>query len=191
MIHSRNEAAANTRGESRRFGRPLAAARGSVTWRPRSPRARARPKRSGREQDASLAEPADHLQVAAWGMRARTLPRRTLSWTHLCLAWRALPEVLECKPTNSQQSEPNAVVGGNRWTRVVLARAAAVIANPLLAYTGILVLQLRVIWNVWHDKDLTIGDTSAYYLEAVSWAHGMQDRRGCAAAQPRAVRARR
>ncbi len=54
-------------------------------------------------------------------------------------------------------------------------RAAAAVANPLLAYGSILALQLRVIWNIWHHKDLTSGDTSSYFLTAVSWAHGLHD----------------
>ena len=59
--------------------------------------------------------------------------------------------------------------------RRVLNRAEALTANPLAAYGLIVVLQLRVIWNVWRYKDLVFGDTSSYFLDAVSWTHGLRD----------------
>ncbi|TMK39871.1 MAG: hypothetical protein E6G56_09520 [Actinobacteria bacterium] len=59
--------------------------------------------------------------------------------------------------------------------RVVLDWAEAAVANPILAYGAILVLQLRVIWNVWRYKDLTPGDTSFYFLDAAGWTHGLHD----------------
>jgi hypothetical protein len=62
-----------------------------------------------------------------------------------------------------------------RRTRTVLARTEAAVANPVLAYAAILVLQLRIIWNVWQFKDLTAGDTSSYFLDAAGWAHGLHD----------------
>jgi hypothetical protein len=49
----------------------------------------------------------------------------------------------------------------------------ALIRNPVVAYAAILVLQTRIMWNFWHYKDLTFGDTSYYYLDALSWLHGM------------------
>jgi hypothetical protein len=39
----------------------------------------------------------------------------------------------------------------------------------------IIALQLRVIWNVWRYKDLVFGDTSSYFVDAVSWTHGLHD----------------
>ena len=48
-------------------------------------------------------------------------------------------------------------------------------ANPFFSYGAILVLQLRVIWNVWQYKDLTPYDTAAYFLRATSFAHGLHD----------------
>jgi hypothetical protein len=51
----------------------------------------------------------------------------------------------------------------------------ALVRNPLIAYVAILVLQTRVIWNFWRYKDLSFGDTSYYYLDALSWLHGVHD----------------
>jgi hypothetical protein len=59
--------------------------------------------------------------------------------------------------------------------RDLLALVQTAVANPVLAYGAILALQMRVIWNVWQYKDLTGGDTSSYFLDAVSWAHGLQN----------------
>lgn len=59
--------------------------------------------------------------------------------------------------------------------RAVKDRAEAAVANPFLAYGSILALQLRVIWNIWHHKDLTSGDTSSYFVMAMSWTHGLHD----------------
>lgn len=72
-------------------------------------------------------------------------------------------------------SKPNvAREGESRWADV-LARADAAVANPFLAYGAILVLQLKLIWKVWAYKDLTIGDTSSYFLDAAGWAYGLHD----------------
>jgi hypothetical protein len=74
---------------------------------------------------------------------------------------------LATKPASSGTGDPR--------SRGVLRRAEEVVANPLVAYGAILVLQLRVIWNVWRYKDVTSGDTSYYFLEALKWAHGQHD----------------
>lgn len=64
----------------------------------------------------------------------------------------------------------------DRWrTRNVLGRSERIVANPAFAYGAILALQLRIIWKVWQYKDLTVGDTSSYFLDAVSWTHGLHD----------------
>jgi hypothetical protein len=49
------------------------------------------------------------------------------------------------------------------------------LASPFFAYAAVIAVQLRVIWKVWEYKDLTSGDTSSYFLDAVSWAHGAHD----------------
>ena len=49
------------------------------------------------------------------------------------------------------------------------------LANPFLAYGAIALLQLRVIWNIWKYADLTNGDTSYYFIDAASWAHGLHE----------------
>lgn len=41
--------------------------------------------------------------------------------------------------------------------------------NPWFAYSTIFILQLKVIWNIWQNKDLTYGDTSGYYYHAWTW----------------------
>ena len=59
--------------------------------------------------------------------------------------------------------------------RTIWARTEALCANPFLAYLVVVIVQLRVIWNVWRYKDLVFGDTSSYFLDAVSWTHGLHD----------------
>jgi hypothetical protein len=73
------------------------------------------------------------------------------------------------QPTADSAAEPR----GQR--RRLLSEAEAAVTNPILAYGAILAIQLRVIWNVWRYKDLTFGDTSSYFLDAVSWARGLHD----------------
>jgi MFS family permease len=51
----------------------------------------------------------------------------------------------------------------------------AAVASPVLAYGGIVALQLRVIWRVWDYKDLTPYDTAGYFSFAAGWAHGLHD----------------
>lgn len=59
-------------------------------------------------------------------------------------------------------------------TRLTTAAEKAV-ANPIVAYVAIAALQLRVIWNIWKYADLTSGDTSYYFVDAASWAHGLHE----------------
>ncbi|HEX5224604.1 MAG TPA: hypothetical protein VFW29_05685 [Solirubrobacteraceae bacterium] len=51
-------------------------------------------------------------------------------------------------------------------------RVRAVVAHPAFSYAAILAIQLRVVWGVWQDKDLTVGDTANYFVDVTSWAHG-------------------
>jgi CHRD domain len=78
----------------------------------------------------------------------------------------------ETSPQRETDADPKLQNGG--WQRF-LARAEAAVANPFLAYGAILVLQLRVIWNVWQHRDLTAGDTSSYFRHSMDWPHGLQD----------------
>jgi hypothetical protein len=79
-------------------------------------------------------------------------------------------------PPTPRQPEPDVAAEARiSRTRGLLARAETAVANPILAYGSILVLQLRLIWNLWQYKDLTSGDTSGYFLLASSWAHGLHD----------------
>jgi hypothetical protein len=41
--------------------------------------------------------------------------------------------------------------------------------HPLPAYLSILLLQLKVVWGMWWARDLTTGDTSAYFIGAHRW----------------------
>lgn len=44
-----------------------------------------------------------------------------------------------------------------------------IVEHPATSYAAILLLQLKMIWGMWWYKDLTTGDTSSYFLGAVSW----------------------
>src|SRR6478672_7132340 len=37
------------------------------------------------------------------------------------------------------------------------------------SYLTIVLLQLKLVWRMWDYKDLTSGDTSAYFMDAYSW----------------------
>jgi hypothetical protein len=41
--------------------------------------------------------------------------------------------------------------------------------KPFFSYMAITLLQLKVVWRIWDYKDLTSGDTSAYFLDAYTW----------------------
>ena len=66
-------------------------------------------------------------------------------------------------------------VAPHSQTDRLLARAEAAVANPFVAYGAVLLVQVRVIWNVWIYKDLTPFDTAVYFTQAASWAHGLHD----------------
>ena len=53
--------------------------------------------------------------------------------------------------------------------------AERAVASAYVAYPLIALLQLRVIWNIWKYSDLTTGDTSFYFRDAVSWSHGLHE----------------
>jgi hypothetical protein len=54
--------------------------------------------------------------------------------------------------------------GGGIWRGLVRAAHA-----PWFAYLTLALLQLRVVWGAWDYRDLTAGDTAAYYVLAHSW----------------------
>lgn len=68
----------------------------------------------------------------------------------------------------SSRPLPNAV-------QRVMGYAEKAVTNRYVAYAVIAVLQLRVIWNIWKYADLTPADTSFYFLDAVSWVHGLHE----------------
>src|ERR1700683_4069304 len=41
--------------------------------------------------------------------------------------------------------------------------------SPAFAYAMVLLLQLKVVWRAWDLRDLTMGDTSGYYVRAFTW----------------------
>lgn len=51
-----------------------------------------------------------------------------------------------------------------RWPRVVAA-----FESPWMASALLLLLQLKIIWGVWLNRDVTIGDTTSYFLDAWRW----------------------
>jgi hypothetical protein len=59
--------------------------------------------------------------------------------------------------------------------RHIFMRVNELVANPVFAYAAIIALQVRVIWRIWDYADLTPGDTSSYFLTAISWTHGLHD----------------
>jgi hypothetical protein len=50
------------------------------------------------------------------------------------------------------------------WPQLVRVFESAIVAYPLL-----LLLQLKVIWGLWTNRDITVGDTTSYYLDAWRW----------------------
>ena len=49
----------------------------------------------------------------------------------------------------------------------LLDRAAG---SALFAYASVLALQAKVLWGIWHYRDLSAGDTSNYFVAATGWA---------------------
>ena len=68
-----------------------------------------------------------------------------------------------------------------RWTGIrstiqsIVVISERVISNPFIAYSVIIGLQLRVVWNFWKSVDLVYGDSSAYFVDAATWAHDLRD----------------
>src|SRR5487761_2455570 len=80
---------------------------------------------------------------------------------------------------NLRQSESASQI--RRWTglrssaRSLAATSDRFLSNPFIAYPVILGLQLRVVWNFWRSVDLIYGDSSAYFVDAATWAHDLRD----------------
>src|SRR6266545_220617 len=87
-----------------------------------------------------------------------------------------LPRSTLGQMSTSHESRPvSQAERGSSWPRRVMLKAEGLVANPLFSYSAIVVLQLRVIWKVWEYKDVTSGDTSGYFLDAVTWANDLRD----------------
>jgi hypothetical protein len=55
-----------------------------------------------------------------------------------------------------------------KWQQVLTWCVSA----PWFSYLTIILLQLKVIWRMWEFRELTIGDTSYYFLNAADWHRG-------------------
>lgn len=53
------------------------------------------------------------------------------------------------------------------WPRIVAA-----FESPWVAYPLLLLLQLKVVWGIWAHRDVTTGDTVAYFTMAHGWYAG-------------------
>src|SRR5262245_36608372 len=49
-----------------------------------------------------------------------------------------------------------------------------VLAQAWLSYALIGALQIKVLWRIWPNRDLSIGDTSWYFRNASRWADSLQ-----------------
>jgi hypothetical protein len=56
------------------------------------------------------------------------------------------------------------------WRDRALGKAEALVANPVFAYGAVLLLELRVVWDVWRYRDTSFGDTADYFLYALEWS---------------------
>src|SRR5579871_2787778 len=51
----------------------------------------------------------------------------------------------------------------------LLAFAQRLAGAAWFSYSTILLLQIKVVWNMWRFRDLTTGDTSSYFINAHQW----------------------
>src|SRR4051812_17280956 len=63
-------------------------------------------------------------------------------------------------------SRPAADATGTR----LLDRLTRIAASAPFAYGSILAIQAKVLWGIWNYRDLTPGDTAAYFVAASQWA---------------------
>ena len=54
--------------------------------------------------------------------------------------------------------------------RRVAVRLDRVAGSAVFAYGSVLALQAKVLWGIWHYRDLSAGDTSNYFIYATGWA---------------------
>ena len=59
------------------------------------------------------------------------------------------------------------------WIRRGISSFLAWVEGPIGSYVLLALLQLRVIWGDWRLRDITSGDTSAYFQNAARWADQM------------------
>src|SRR5688572_10489021 len=55
----------------------------------------------------------------------------------------------------------------------IISRWLAWVERPVPSYLLLALLQLRVIWGDWYLRDITTGDTQAYFVSAARWADSL------------------
>jgi hypothetical protein len=67
-------------------------------------------------------------------------------------------------------------LGGRRSVAASIAAATdRALEKAWPSYAFITLLQLKIIWEMWRFRDLTIGDTSGYFVNAYRWFEAFKD----------------
>src|SRR5437879_5305704 len=69
------------------------------------------------------------------------------------------------------------MTNGDRWRQSIIRfprdRICAVLEEAFStrwpSYALIVLLQTKILWNIWRLRDLTTGDTSAYFVQGYRW----------------------
>jgi hypothetical protein len=67
-----------------------------------------------------------------------------------------------------RRTPPLATAGATGWW----PRVVAAFESPWVAYGLLLLLQLKMVWGIWAYRDVTTGDTVAYFANAYRWFTG-------------------
>ncbi len=67
------------------------------------------------------------------------------------------------------------VSGESTWIRRLMATLRRLVNNAWFAYACIILLQLKVVWNIWQFRDITTGDTPGYFANAFNWFQHLQN----------------
>ena len=49
-----------------------------------------------------------------------------------------------------------------------------VLARPWFSYALVGALQMKVLWNIWRNRDLATGDTTSYFRDAYRWYESLE-----------------
>ena len=82
---------------------------------------------------------------------------------------------MSAESKNSRRSLHEAGEISGRQTSRWVSHVENLVANPIVAYGLVLLIVLRELWGIWRYLDVTTGDTSSYFLDALRWAHGLHD----------------